>query len=90
MFAYSPLQLSAHLADQTAHILICTPGRLHHFVSTDRIVDLSLCRILVLEECDKLLEADFSSVLRETREVCEVGAADMGTRAEWSNGECVG
>jgi hypothetical protein len=57
------------ISDQSAHILICTPGRLRHFVCSDRIVDLSLCRLLVLEECDKLLEADFSSELRETFEV---------------------
>jgi ATP-dependent RNA helicase DDX6/DHH1 len=47
---------------EVVHIIIATPGRLLDLVNKD-IAKLKLCRVIVLDEADKLLSQDFNHLL---------------------------
>ena len=46
-----------------AHIVISTPGRLHDMLQKARL-SLDLCRMLVLDEADRLLDLGFEDDIR--------------------------
>lgn len=50
--------------NQTVHVVVGTPGRILDLASKD-IADLSECKILVLDEVDKLLSVDFKSIVAQ-------------------------
>jgi ATP-dependent RNA helicase DDX6/DHH1 len=47
---------------QPVHILVGTPGRVLDLASTKNLADLSKCRMIALDEADKLLSAEFQCV----------------------------
>nr|BAF57607.1 DEAD box RNA helicase Me31B [Dugesia japonica] len=47
---------------QTVHIILATPGRVNDLIKRD-IVSTNFCKILVIDEADKLLSADFEEVI---------------------------
>ena len=48
--------------NQTVHVLIATPGRLLDLASRN-VANLDACKMLVLDEVDKLLSIDFSEIV---------------------------
>ena len=44
--------------NQTVHIIVATPGRINDLAMRE-VADLSECRMIVLDEVDKLLSSDF-------------------------------
>ncbi len=50
--------------NQTVHVLIATPGRLLDLASK-KVAKLEDCKLLVLDEVDKLLSADFSDIVEK-------------------------
>jgi ATP-dependent RNA helicase DDX6/DHH1 len=44
------------------HVVVATPGRIHD-LSEKGVADLSSCKIIVMDEADKLLSPEFSEVL---------------------------
>lgn len=58
------------------HVMVATPGRVHDLAEKG-IADLSKCKVLVMDEADKLLSPEFSEVLEtligkchEDRQIC--------------------
>ena len=49
---------------QTVHILTATPGRVLDLASRD-VADLQRCLTVVLDEADKLLDADYSEIIEK-------------------------
>lgn len=49
---------------ETVHIIVATPGRAVDLASR-KLADLSKCSILAMDEADKLLSADFASVVKD-------------------------
>ncbi len=53
---------------QTVHTVVGTPGRILDLASKG-VADLSECKILVLDEVDKLLSIDFKSIVAQIIEI---------------------
>jgi ATP-dependent RNA helicase DDX6/DHH1 len=53
---------------QTVHVVVGTPGRILD-LATKHVADLSQCRMLILDEVDKLLSLDFKSIVAEIIEI---------------------
>jgi ATP-dependent RNA helicase DDX6/DHH1 len=53
---------------QTVHVIVGTPGRILDLASKG-VADLSECRMLILDEVDKLLSIDFRSIVAEILEI---------------------
>ena len=53
---------------QTVHVIVGTPGRILDLASKD-IAKLDACKILVLDEVDKLLSIDFKSIVAQIIEI---------------------
>lgn len=54
--------------NQTVHVVVGTPGRILD-LATKEVADLSHCKILVLDEVDKLLSIDFKSIVAKIIEI---------------------
>jgi len=54
--------------NQTVHVVVGTPGRILDLAMKD-VADLSECKILVLDEVDKLLSIDFKSIVTNIIEI---------------------
>lgn len=54
--------------NQTVHVVVGTPGRILD-LATKEAADLSHCRILILDEVDKLLSIDFKSIVAQIIEI---------------------
>ena len=53
---------------QTVHVVVGTPGRILDLASKE-VADLSECRILILDEVDKLLSVDFRTIVAQIIEI---------------------
>ena len=53
---------------QTVHAVVATPGRILDLASKD-VAKLDNCKILVLDEVDKLLSEDFKSIVARIIEI---------------------
>lgn len=53
---------------QTVHVIVATPGRILDLASKG-VAKLDNCRILVLDEVDKLLSVDFKSIVAKIFEI---------------------
>ncbi|KAJ1439713.1 P-loop containing nucleoside triphosphate hydrolase protein [Ochromonadaceae sp. CCMP2298] len=51
------------------HVVVATPGRIHD-LSEKGVADLSSCKIIVMDEADKLLSPEFSEVLEALISKC--------------------
>lgn len=49
---------------QTVHVVVGTPGRILD-LATKEVADLSECKMLILDEVDKLLSIDFKSIVEK-------------------------
>lgn len=47
---------------QTVHVIVATPGRILD-LSSRGVADLSNCKVLVLDEVDKLLSIEFKEIV---------------------------
>lgn len=53
---------------QTVHVIVGTPGRILDLASKE-VADLSECKMLILDEVDKLLSVDFRSIVAQIIEI---------------------
>jgi ATP-dependent RNA helicase DDX6/DHH1 len=53
-----------HRLNQTVHIVIATPGRILDLASKN-VANLEKCKLLVLDEVDKLLSQDFAEIVEK-------------------------
>ena len=53
---------------QTVHVVVGTPGRILD-LATKHVADLTQCKMLILDEVDKLLSYDFKSIVAEIIEI---------------------
>lgn len=53
---------------QRVHVVVGTPGRILDLASK-KVADLSECKVLVLDEVDKLLSLDFKSIVAQIIEI---------------------
>ena len=53
---------------QTVHVIVGTPGRILDLASKG-VANLENCRMLVLDEVDKLLSVDFKSIVARIIEI---------------------
>ena len=54
--------------NQTVHIIVATPGRILDLASKG-VANLENCKVLVLDEVDKLLSVDFKSIVARIIEI---------------------
>jgi ATP-dependent RNA helicase DDX6/DHH1 len=52
------------------HIIVATPGRILDLASK-KVADLSKCKMIVMDEADKLLSAEFQPVLEDIIRLCD-------------------
>jgi len=52
------------------HIIVATPGRILDLASK-KVADLSKCKMIIMDEADKLLSAEFQPVLEEIIKLCD-------------------
>lgn len=53
---------------QTVHVVVATPGRILDLATKD-VAKLEHCKMLVLDEVDKLLSVDFKSIVARILEI---------------------
>lgn len=54
----------------TVHMIVATPGRILD-LATKKVADLTKCRIIVMDEADKLLSPEFQPVLEQIIDLCD-------------------
>jgi ATP-dependent RNA helicase DDX6/DHH1 len=54
--------------NQTVHVIVATPGRILDLASKG-VANLENCKMLVLDEVDKLLSMDFKSIVARIIEI---------------------
>merc|ERR1712151_962620 len=54
----------------TVHIIVATPGRILDLASK-KVADLDRCRIIIMDEADKLLSPEFQPVLEQIIVLCD-------------------
>jgi ATP-dependent RNA helicase DDX6/DHH1 len=50
--------------NQTVHVIVATPGRILALANKN-VANLDLCKLLVLDEVDKLLSQDFKEIVEQ-------------------------
>jgi ATP-dependent RNA helicase DDX6/DHH1 len=50
--------------NQTVHVIVATPGRILDLANKN-VANLDLCKLLVLDEVDKLLSQDFKEIVEQ-------------------------
>jgi len=58
----TPVKDDVYRLNQTVHVIVATPGRILD-LATRGVAVLDNCRILVLDEVDKLLSIDFKQIV---------------------------
>lgn len=53
-----------YLTDRGVDLIVATPGRLHQLID-ERLIDLRALQFLVIDECDRMLDLGFITIIRK-------------------------